>query len=147
MPEIKVRLASAADAEALCALNLAFNGEDGGEGLADAAMIRASLAANPMEIVCLAEVSGKPAGFCCMLVKRSMCYATPSAELTELYVAPEARRRGVAEALVRFAEAQCRERFGVDGFHLLTGCGNEAAQAFYRKVEYQEKKEMYFEKG
>lgn len=147
MPEIKVRLASAADAEALCALNQAFNGEDGGEGLADAAMIRASLAANPMEIVCLAEVSGKPAGFCCMLVKRSMCYDAPSAELTELYVAPEARRRGVAAALVSLAEQTCRERFGVDGFHLLTGCDNEAAQALYRKLGYCAKKDMYFSKG
>lgn len=147
MAEIMVRLACPADAEVLCALNLAFNGEDGGEGLVDAAMIRASLAANPMEIACLAQVGGKPAGFCCMLVKRSVCYATPSAELTELYVAPEARRRGVAAALVRFAEAQCREHFGVDGFHLLTGCENAAAQAIYRKAGYREKKEMYFAKG
>ena len=103
MPEnISIRRAIPADAADLELLNRAFNGED----VADAAHIAESLAQNPDELVFIARVNGKSAGFICAQIKSSMCYRAPSAELTEMFVAPPHRRQGIASALIRALEAE-----------------------------------------
>lgn len=52
-------------------------------------------------------------------------------ELRRMYVAPEARRRGVASAMLAFAEAWCRDA-GVAELHLSTSELQPAALALYR---------------
>ena len=138
-----IRLAAPGDAGQLFALNEAFNGP----GTATPDSIRASLAENGREIVVIAEAEGGTlAGFVCAQVKRSFCYGEASAEITEVYVAPEYRRRGYGRAMLEFAERCCRERFGVDGITLLTGKDNAAAQELYAAAGYRRTGEVHYEK-
>jgi len=65
-------------------------------------------------------------------------YATPHAELTELFVEPGYRRRGVGRALVAHAERLARER-GAEELGVLTGFTNLEGQAFYRVVGYTDR--------
>lgn len=142
MNEIAVRLARTEDACALHALNEAFNGD----GLSAVSRIAETLANNDMELVGFAEVDAQPAGFCCAQVKRSFCCAENSAELTELYVAEEFRRMGVAARLVGFIEDICRNERGVTEFTLLTGAENRAARRFYESIGYKIEDEVLYAK-
>ena len=142
MPEnITVRRAVPADAAALELLNRAFNGD----GIAPAAHIAASLASNPDEPVLIAHADNAPAGFICAQIKRSMCYNSPSAELTEMYVAPPHRRRGVASALIRALEAELTA-LGITEITVLTGDDNLPAQALYAATGYSPSGELHLEK-
>ena len=135
------RLAVPADAPALMRLNAAFNGR----GLADAAHIERSLRENRNEIVCIAELDGKPAGFCCAQLVSSMCYRSQTGEITELYVEPFARRKGIATELMELAEQELVVR-GATRINLLTGSDNHAARAFYESLEYETDGEMHYTK-
>ncbi|MGN0802390.1 MAG: GNAT family N-acetyltransferase [Candidatus Faecivicinus sp.] len=133
-----VRQAAPGDAEALFRLNAAFNGE----GLGTAAHIERSLREG-REIVCIAELDGEAAGFCCAQVTSSMCYMSPVGEITELYVRDGARRRGLARRLVRLAEQLCAAR-GAEELHLLTGRDNAAARALYASLGYAADDEVHY---
>lgn len=135
---ITVRPARPDDAEALRLMNTAFNGDT---GVTDDD-VRRSLLASP-EIVVIAEVDGSPAGFCCAQVHHSFCYTSPVAEVTEMYVAGPFHRRGCAGKMLRFLEEHLRQTYGVDEMHLLTGCGNLAAQAAYRKAGFEVHEVVY----
>ena len=142
MPEnISIRRAIPADAADLELLNRAFNGED----VADAAHIAESLVQNPEEPVFIARVNGEPAGFICAQIKRSMCYRVPSAELTEMFVAPPHRRKGVASALICALEAELSSR-GITEITILTGNDNLPAQALYAAMGYEPSGELHLEK-
>jgi GNAT superfamily N-acetyltransferase len=65
-------------------------------------------------------------------------YATPFAELTELFVEETWRRRGAGRALVEHAERFAREN-GAAALLLLTGFANAEAQAFYRALGYADR--------
>jgi ribosomal protein S18 acetylase RimI-like enzyme len=62
-------------------------------------------------------------------------YADPYAELTELYVDPSFRRRGLGRALIGYAEQLARAH-GATELLIMTGTGNVAAQALYRAAGY-----------
>jgi putative acetyltransferase len=65
----------------------------------------------------------------------------PSAmELRRMYVAPEARRRGIARQMLRFAEDECRGR-GVQSLTLSTSELQGEALALYRAAGYRLQKE------
>lgn len=136
-----VRQATGSDAAALARLNAAFNGP----GVADAAHIARSLEENRNEIVCIAEQDGAAVGFCCAQITESMCYPESSAEITELYVAPSARRRGAATALLRLAEQLCIGR-GAAELRLLTGRDNAPARALYARMGYRPDDEAHYQK-
>ncbi|HEU5102741.1 MAG TPA: GNAT family N-acetyltransferase [Roseiflexaceae bacterium] len=128
---IHIRHASPADAPALARMNAAFN------GVSDPAeRIAARLAAcAAIETPLLAELDGQTAGFTCVRVVPCVLYAEPYAELTELYVEPAYRQRGVGRALLARAEALAHERGAAD-LIIMTGVGNAAAQALYRAAGY-----------
>jgi ribosomal protein S18 acetylase RimI-like enzyme len=128
---IRIRPAAPADAPALARLNEAFN------GVSDTAeRIAARLAAcAAIETPLLAELDGRIGGFACLRVVPCVLYAEPYAELTELYVDPSFRRRGLGRALIARAEELARERGAAD-LIILTGVGNAAAQALYRSAGY-----------
>ena len=138
-----IRKAQAADAEQLFALNEEFNGKGG----ATPESIRTSLLANPQEIVIVADTGGVLAGFVCVQLKRSFCYDEYMPEITEVYVRPEYRRKGVARAMLAFAEEACAAGRRVPRFELLTGTDNVAAQALYRALGYREDGEIHLSKG
>lgn len=63
--------------------------------------------------------------------------------LWRVAVAAEFRRRGVASALVRQAEADIRAS-GLDGVGLLTRILNTAAQSLYVKLGYRHREDLIF---
>jgi ribosomal protein S18 acetylase RimI-like enzyme len=99
-----VRTASSADAEALAALNAEFNGVARTPGA-----IRESLtSAASLETVLVAQDDEVVVGFLALQTLRSVCYAEPWVEVTELYVAPPHRNRGVGRALLDNARDRAR---------------------------------------
>ena len=89
-----VRLASVGDAGELERLNAEFNGK----GKTTEESIRASLLTNRREVVIVADGNGgQLAGFVCVQLKKSFCYDEYMPEITEVYVRPEYRGRGVAK--------------------------------------------------
>ena len=127
-----LRIATADDASTLDSLNAVFNGSSDGP---EAIMKRI---ADPrrVDIPLLAEVDGQVAGFACLRIVPNLFYPEPYAELTELYVEPDHRRRGVGRALVAFAEELAKEK-GAKSMKILTGDDNEAALGLYRGMVYE----------
>jgi ribosomal protein S18 acetylase RimI-like enzyme len=80
-------------------------------------------------------LDGQVGGFACVRVVPCLLYAEPYAELTELYVEPAFRRRGLGRALIAHAEQLARARGAAD-LLIMTGVGNAAAQALYRAAGY-----------
>ncbi|MBQ8638960.1 MAG: GNAT family N-acetyltransferase [Lachnospiraceae bacterium] len=134
-----VRLATEMDAEQLERLNIEFNGE--GETTLEA--IRDSLLNNQQELVFVDDENGLLTGFVCVQLKRSFCYDKYTPEITEVYVKEEYRKRGIASAMIRFAENCCRENFPLQKFELLTGKNNKGAQTVYGKLGYREDGELH----
>jgi ribosomal protein S18 acetylase RimI-like enzyme len=122
-----VRVATAEDAAALARLNAAFN------GVADDADALAARLRDPrrVETPLLATWEGQAVGFAALRLTPGLFYAAPQAELTELYVAPAYRRRGIARALLREVTALA-QALGAEEVWLLTNPANLAAQALYR---------------
>jgi ribosomal protein S18 acetylase RimI-like enzyme len=77
-----------------------------------------------------------PVGFTRMWATHSSIAARPAWILEDLYVAPSARRRGVAEALMRRAEQHAREGDAV-WVSLETAYDNASAQALYESLGYE----------
>ncbi len=126
-----IRPATPADAGDLARMNAAFNGV-----LDSAAQIAARLVAcAEIETALVAELDGQVGGFACLRVVPCVLYAAPYAELTELYVEPEFRRRGVGRALIAYAEQLAHVR-GAHDLLIMTGVDNAAAQALYRVAGY-----------
>ncbi|MEO7909079.1 MAG: GNAT family N-acetyltransferase [Roseiflexaceae bacterium] len=126
-----IRLATPADADDLARMNAAFNGV-----LDSAAQIAASLVAcAEIESALVADLDGQIGGFACVRVVPCVLYAEPYAELTELYIEPQFRRRGVGRALIAYAEQLARTRGAAD-LLIMTGVDNTAAQALYRAMGY-----------
>lgn len=138
---MNVRLARTSDVPALLRLNDAFNGP----GLGDAAHIERGLRDNPNEIVCIAEHDGQAVGFCCAQLVSSICYKQKSGEITELYVEPCARRKGLATKLIRLAERELISR-GATELKLLTGDDNLPARALYESLGYELDGEVHYAK-
>jgi ribosomal protein S18 acetylase RimI-like enzyme len=126
-----IRIATPADAGDLARMNAAFNGV-----FDTAEQIAARLAAYAdIETAILAELDGQVGGFACVRVVPCVLYAEPYAELTELYVEPAFRRRGLGRALLAYAEQLIRAR-GASELLIMTGINNAAAQALYRAAGY-----------
>lgn len=137
---IEYKLASAGDGEGLARLNYEFNGVDiGVENIAR------SLEKNKAESVAVASKNGKIAGFLCGQKIESFCYAAPYAELTELYVAPEERNKGIATGLIRFLEDYYAEN-GVKSFVIQTNASNTNAQGLYERLGYKKVMELLYRK-
>ena len=83
------------------------------------------------EIALLAECDGKPAGLC--LFVRDEADPNPRPDLTPwlaaLYVAPEYRKRGIGEALIKAIEDHARA-VGTQTLYLYTS----EAEAFYARL-------------
>src|SRR6266511_1186080 len=128
---LTIRIATPDDAPALAHLNAAFNGVDEPPEQLAACMP----AVRDIETALLAELDGELAGFACLRVVPCLLYAAPYAELTELYVEPSYRRRGVGRALIAYAEQLAHQR-GAEEVIIMTGINNAPAQALYRAMSY-----------
>ena len=137
-----VRLATVNDAEQLNILNIEFNGE----GEAGIENIRDSLRNNKQEVVIVAEEDAILVGFVCVQLKKSFCYDDYMPEITEVYVNPAYRKRGIAGEMIFFAENYCSKNYPVHKFELLTGKENFVAQSVYSRLGYIDDREVHFSK-
>jgi len=133
-------LAGLGDANDLSRLNQAFNG---GEQRAFAD-IMASLN-DSTELIAVAEIEGKVIGFGCAQSFRSFCYNGLQGEITELYVAEAARRKGIATSLILYLEENLKKR-GVESVKVLTGRTNKNAIKTYEQCNYQQDDELLLKK-
>ena len=137
-----VRLATVHDAEQLDILNQAFNGS----GETSLESIKDSLLHNRQEIVIVDEENGFLVGFVCVQVKKSFCYDAYMPEITEVYVDPEYRKRGIARSMISFAENYCSVHYPLHKFELLTGKDNFTARRVYKKLGYGDDREIHLSK-
>ena len=96
---------------------------------------RRAVTMRQLETVYVAEVAGAVCGFVSLRLTPYLDQDAPYAEITEVYVDPTARRKGVAQALMTFAESQAA-KYGATSVHLVTGADNVNAQAFYKAAGY-----------
>jgi ribosomal protein S18 acetylase RimI-like enzyme len=135
-PRIRVRLVRGEDAPNLVSLFEAFYGAHFGGRVTEASVAGRLRQAATHETVIVAEVEDRLVGFASLRVTDSLD-PDPYAELTDLFVEPDARRLGVASRLVKYVEGIARER-GASHLVVLTGQKNTEAQAFYRSAGYEE---------
>jgi ribosomal protein S18 acetylase RimI-like enzyme len=133
-PSIHIRTAENTDAAGLAQLvrlNALFN------GASDSAEAIATRLADPrrVETAILAEFENQIVGFAALRIVPCIFFADPYAELTELYVDEDHRRRGVGRALVTHAEKLARQA-GARQMLILTDFYNNAAQSLYRTLGY-----------
>jgi len=128
---IATRAATADDTRTLARLNRDFNGGD------EPTEHLAQRMRDPqrVETPILAEIDGVAVGFAALRLVPCVFYPDPYAELTELYVDPEHRQRGVGRALIAHAE-RLAQAGGAATLLVLTDFYNEAAQALYRRTGF-----------
>lgn len=137
-----VRKAIISDAEQLSVLNEEFNGK--GETTID--NIRNSLMNNQQEVVVVADENGVLVGFVCVQLKKSFCYDEYMPEITEVYVNPTYRKKGIASEMITFAEDYCSKKYPLHKYELLTGKENLIAQSVYSKLGYTDDNELHLSK-
>ncbi len=129
---IRVRFATPDDAAELIEMNREFNGVEG----LDQDTVRQELARGA-ELVAVADAGERLAGYCCVQHYKSFCYPEGIAELTELYVRKEFRRKGLASRLITCQLEALRE-MGVDELEVITDSANAAGHAVYRANGFEE---------
>lgn len=132
MTTITIRPATPEDAAAIHRLNVAFNDARATPAyIAESIRLRAQF-----EQLFVAELAGEVVGTAALRLLPCALDPEPYAELTELYVAEAARRRGVGHALVRAVEEAARVG-GARRLILLTAWRNGTAHQFYHALGYQ----------
>jgi ribosomal protein S18 acetylase RimI-like enzyme len=126
-----VRVAGPLDASALSALLYEFNGE----ALAPEELAQRMEQARDLETAFLGELDGELAGILVLRTVPTLSSSEDWAEITELYVQPASRRKGVGMALVEAAVGLARDR-GCTELHLLVDPENRAALAFYEAAGF-----------
>jgi ribosomal protein S18 acetylase RimI-like enzyme len=131
MKRLTIRQAIANDAAALARLLDQFDGM----GATPEQVAARMLASQRVLTTFIGEMDGQPVGFACLRLIPHLQGDEPYAELTDIYVDPPFRHRGVARALLVHVEEAARSA-GADGVVLITGFDNENAQAAYRANGY-----------
>ena len=126
-----VRITSADDAPELARLNHEFNGVD------EPYQQLALRLADPRRVdqALLTEVDGRAVGFAGLRVVPCVFYKEPYAELTELYVQLDHRRRGVGRMLAEKALELARQA-GAGHMLMLVGRDNQTAGLFYKSLGF-----------
>ncbi len=140
---IVIRRATAEDAGQLAALNTEFNGE----GETTLENIKTSLETNKGEVVIVAEEAGVINGFLCLQLKKSFCYDKCEPEITEIYVRAEQRKKGIAGAMIAYAESLCATEYPSKEISVITGADNSIAQTAYERIGFRDSGEKHLLKA
>lgn len=132
---IVVRRARKEDAATVSAMCLALNEDEAvpGRRFTPQAMLRDAFAPEPRFILLVAELAGVVVGYALATPSYESNWAAPGLCVGDIYVAPPARRRGVARALVAALAAQAR-REGRAYLWWTSLSGNAGAREFYRAL-------------
>ncbi len=124
------------EAEAVARLVVGFRDHMGKDWPSENAMLAGveRLMEDPDTVYLLAtpDDDSPPVGYAQLRFRHSLWTAAPDCWIEDVFVAPEARRRGVADALVVLALEVARER-GARRAELDTSEDNEAARALYAR--------------
>jgi ribosomal protein S18 acetylase RimI-like enzyme len=104
--------------------------EFNGEALAPEELAHRMEQAQGLETAFLGELGGELAGILVLRIVPTLSGPEDWAEITELYVQPSCRRRGVGTALVGAAVEAARD-LGCSELHLLVDPENTSALSFY----------------
>ena len=96
--------------------------------------LREAVEAGDLEVLA-ARVEGRPVGVAVVSYRLSISAAGLFASIEDLYVRPEARRRGAGRALLEAVEERCASR-GVS--YVEAQVEDEGAAAFYAALGYEE---------
>ncbi len=134
---LRVRPATPQDVPALVALMTAFYAESDYPLPAASATraFSALLADDRLGGAWLAELDGAAAGHVVLTVSFSMEYGGLRGFVDDLYVRPDARRRGVGAALLAAVRDACAGR-GVRAMHVEVGPENTGARQLYAEAGY-----------
>jgi len=99
---------------------------------------------SPERCFLLAREEGRPVGLCGLRFTPCLWTLRSAAEVQELVVTADRRRRGCATALLEAAAAEAARR-RCSHLWVLTESWNTDARAFYRRVGLKEKTSSYFE--
>jgi|tagenome__1003787_1003787.scaffolds.fasta_scaffold20971459_5 N-acetylglutamate synthase-like GNAT family acetyltransferase len=133
---LRIREACFADAPALAALVSELGHP------ATSEQIAARLAAQPGDVVLLAEGNGQVLGMAALHVHQSLEHAEPLAQLTALAVHTFARGRGVGRTLLEEAERRASDA-GCARLLVLSGQGRPDAHGYYRHLGFEERTKAF----
>jgi GNAT superfamily N-acetyltransferase len=94
----------------------------------------------------VALANGKPVGYLLVVFVFSLEQGGLTAEIDEIFVAPEHRDRELGARLLQTAEEGCRNA-GCSSIALQLGRGNESARRFYLRKGYSERVYDLLDKG
>lgn len=123
---ITIRKAVVSDAAAIVRLNEAHNDLRSSETEIAKRLVKT----DGIETLYLAEIDNYAVGFLCLCLRDQICDDAAYAEVSELFVDAEYRRRGVAHALMEQA-ATLAKQAGAREVILMTNFRNHVAQQFY----------------
>ncbi|MFN8441836.1 MAG: GNAT family N-acetyltransferase [Caldilineaceae bacterium] len=123
---ITIRKAVVSDAAAIVRLNEAHNDLRSSETEIAKRLVKT----DGIETLYLAEIDNYAVGFLCLCLRDQICDDATYAEVSELFVDAEYRRRGVAHALMEQA-ATLAKQAGAREVILMTNFRNHVAQQFY----------------
>jgi ribosomal protein S18 acetylase RimI-like enzyme len=126
-----IRVATPADAATISSLLLEFNRE----AISAEELGQRMEEAQGLETVFLGELDGELAALLVLRTAPTVASAQDRAEITELYVQPASRRRGVGRALVGAALAHARHH-GCTEVQLLVDPQNTHALSFYKAAGF-----------
>jgi ribosomal protein S18 acetylase RimI-like enzyme len=126
-----VHIAAPADATEISGLLYEFNGE----ALCPEDLAQRLAEVRGLETVFLGESSGLLAGLLVLRTTPTLSSPEDWAEITEMYVRPGCRRRGVGRALIGAAVEYARAR-GCTEIHLLVDPENAVGLTFYNALGF-----------
>jgi ribosomal protein S18 acetylase RimI-like enzyme len=129
--EVSIRIAAPSEAATISDLLFEFNGE----ALPAEDLAARMDEARGLETVFLGDLDGELAALLVLRIAPTIFDAEDWAEITELYVQPCARRRGLGRMLVEAAVAYSQDR-GCSEMHLLVDPENRAGLSFYRALGF-----------
>lgn len=138
MDPLTVRLASPNDLDTLLALAQAFHAEDGHVlDLGGRQALAAIVAGEPMARAWVFELDGRAIGYGVVTLGFSVEHGGRDGFLDDLYLAPEARGRGLGRRAMEFLEGEAL-RLGIRVLHLEVGRDNARAGALYEGRGFRE---------
>jgi ribosomal protein S18 acetylase RimI-like enzyme len=138
MGRFTIRPVAARDLEALTRLAEDFHAEDGHVLDPGGRRALAAIAAGePLARAWLFELEGRSVGYAVLTLGFSVEYGGRDGFVDDLYLAAEARGRGLGRQAMGFLEAEARE-LGIQALHLEVGAENARALALYRRSGFRD---------
>ncbi|MCB9727889.1 MAG: GNAT family N-acetyltransferase [Deltaproteobacteria bacterium] len=144
----RIQRATLADVETLLEMMLEFNGIEGIPWSAEAARapLEKLLISAQLGAVGLIFEGDTLRGYCVLTWGYDLEWSGRDAFLTELYLLPEARRRGLGRDVMALIEALAIER-GARALHLVVRPDNEGAVRLYRSAGFQTSPRLFMTKA